>query len=250
MLKIFKYEWRKQLFSKLVIGCILLGLTLLYVAGMFVGKENWQEIALVLLVFAGMFAAMYVGIECLIVLNRDLKTKESHMLFMVPHSAYEILGAKILAAICQILLTGVLFAAAFFACFTAYIAANEGLAQFLNVLRQLLREWMDVDLKWDQILLVLAEIFLGWINMVAVGITSIIAVRTVLANNKCATLLAVVLFFLLNWGISRISQAIMDLADGWTEMMKYFWIQLGVLSVITVVLLLVSGWMAEKKLSV
>ena len=96
--KIFKYEWKKQMFSKYVIGGILLVLTLIFMLGTMLEREEWQATSLVLLVVAGAFTSMYIGVECLLVLNRDLRTKESHMLFMIPYPAYTILGAKILAA--------------------------------------------------------------------------------------------------------------------------------------------------------
>lgn len=249
--KVFKYEWKKQLFSKVVIGGILLGLTLLYIAGIFIKKDNLQEWALVLLVLAGTFSSIYVGLECLSVLNKDLKTKESHMLFMVPRSAYQILGAKILASICQILLTLGLFAAAFLACFTAYLAANDGFAAFLKVLQRTLHDWLELDIRWEEITLVIAEIFVSWICMIATGFTAIIAVRTVLTKTRFATGIAVLVFLALNWGINKISNEILNFGNGsWEEMLRYFWVDLGVMAVITVVLLLISGWMAEKKLSV
>ena len=99
--KIFKYEWKKQMFSKYVIGGILLVLTLIFMLGTMLEREEWQATSLVLLVVAGAFTSMYIGVECLLVLNRDLRTKESHMLFMIPYPAYTILGAKILAAVCR-----------------------------------------------------------------------------------------------------------------------------------------------------
>lgn len=117
------------------------------------GKERWQMTAMVLLVFAGLFDSLYVGIESLLVLNRDLRTKESHMLFMVPYSAWSILGAKVLAAFLQIVLTSVLFAVSFFLCFTAYVGASQGFAQFFPMLQRLLREWFDFQLDWKWIVL-------------------------------------------------------------------------------------------------
>ena len=133
--KILRYEWKKQLFSKLIIGGILIVLTAAFVVGTMLEKERWQMTAMVLLVFAGLFGSLYVGIESLLVLNRDLRTKESHMLFMVPYSAWSILGAKVLAAFLQIVLTSVQFAVSFFLCFTAYVGASQGFAQFFPMLR-------------------------------------------------------------------------------------------------------------------
>ncbi len=250
MWKLFKYEWRKQISSKLIIGCILLALCAFYVLGTVLHKEGWAEIAMVFLVLAGMFAAIYVGVESLLVLNRDIRTKESYMLFMVPKSAYQILAAKILAAICQIFLTIVMFGAAFMVCFTAYMAANESLADMLNYLRQMVEEMFEVEIEWDIVLRGILTMFVAWINMIASGFLAIISVRTVLSRTKLAGVLAFAVYILLNWGTSALSGKAVELfADSGPVVLQES-IALGVMAVITVICLILSGWMAEKKLSV
>lgn len=248
--KILKYEWKKQMFSKLVIGGILLVLTAVFIAGTVLEKDRWQTMAMILLVFAGLFGSLYVGIESLLVLNRDLRTKESHMLFMVPYSAWTILGGKVLAAFLQIVLTSVLFAASFFLCFTAYIGVNEGFAQFFPLLQRLLSEWFDLQFDWKWIVLILGEVLIGWMNMIGAGYASIIASRTVLVKSKLATPLAIVLFLLLNWGMSQIINWVMRALQLSNDSYAYVLTELGISAVFAVLLLLASGWMAEKKLSV
>lgn len=250
MMKLFKYEWKKQMFSKVVIAFILLVLVLVYLAGMALKRDSWMGVAMVLMWIAGVFCAMYVGIESLLVLNRDIRTKESYMLFMVPKSAYQILGAKILAAICQILLTLVMFGAAFMICFTAYMAANEGLAGMLNYLRRYAEQLFEVRIDWDIVLQILVSLCVGWIHVIAAGFAAIISVRTVLSRTKLAGLIALIVFFLLNWGSGMLSNKVSLLATGPENEMMFYWLSLGVTAVITVILLILSGWMAEHKLSV
>lgn len=250
MLKLFKYEWKKQMSSKLIIGCVLLALCAFYALGTVLKKDSWAGIAMVLLFLIGMFAAIYVGIESLLVLDRDIRTKESYMLFMLPKSAYQILAAKILAAICQILLTMVMFGTAFMVCFTVYMAANESLATMLDFLRQYIERIFEVEIEWDMVLLVLIAMFVSWISMIASGFVAIISVRTVFSRTKLAGILAVVAFILINWGTSWLTGKINGLSTGPDNEMLYYCIGLGVTAVITVILLLLSGWMAEKKLSV
>lgn len=250
MLKLFKYEWRKQISSKLIIGCILLALCGFYVLGTVLHKENWPELAMVFLVLVGMFAAIYVGIESLLVLNRDIRTKESYMLFMVPKSAYQILAAKILAAICQIFLTMVMFGAAFMICFTAYMAANEGLAEMLNFLRQYVEQMFEVEIEWSVVLRGLLTMFVAWINMIALGFLAIIAVRTVLSRTKLGGVLAFIVYILLNWGTNALCTKAVDLFAASGSVVLQESIILGVMAVIAVVCLIAAGWMAEKKLSV
>ncbi len=250
MLKLFKYEWKKQMGSKLIIGLVLLALCAFYILGTLLKKDSWEGIAMVLLMLIGMFAAIYVGIESLLVLNRDIRTKESYMLFMLPKSAYQILTAKILAAICQILLTMLMFGAAFMVCFTAYMAANESLAEMLNFLRQYIERIFEVEIEWDMVLLVLISMFVSWISMIASGFAAIISVRTVLSRTKLAGVLAVVVYLLITWGTNWLNGRINALSTGPDTEMLYYCLGIGAMAVVTVILLVFSGWMAEKKLSV
>lgn len=250
MLKLFKYEWKKQLGSKLIIACILLALCAFYVLGTVLHKEGWPELVMVFLVLAGMFAAIYVGVESLLVLNRDIRTKESYMLFMVPKSAYQILAAKILAAICQIFLTLVMFGAAFMICFTAYMAANESLADMLNIMRQYAEEMFEVEIEWNVVLRGILTMFVAWISMIASGFLAIISVRTVLSRTKLAGLLAFVVYVLLNWGTSELGAKAVELFAPSGSVVLRESILLGVMAVIALICLILSGWLAEKKLSV
>lgn len=250
MLKLFKYEWKKQMGSKLIIGCILLALCAFYILGTVIKREGWPEIAMVLLVLVGMFAAIYVGIESLIVLDKDVRTKESYMLFMLPKSAYQILAAKILAAICQILLTMLMFGAAFMVCFTTYMAANESLAEMLNFLRQYIERLFEIEIEWDRVLLVLGSMFVSWISMIASGFAAIISVRTILSRTKLAGILAVVVYLLITWATNWMVGKINGLSTGPENEILYYCLGLGATALVTVVLLVFSGWMAEKKLSV
>ena len=51
---------------------------------------------IIFLVMCTIFGVIYIGIESVNVLHRDLNTKQSYMLFLTPKSSYQILGAKIL----------------------------------------------------------------------------------------------------------------------------------------------------------
>ena len=72
-----------------------------------------------------MFVFFYMGIESLLILNRDLKTKQSHMLWMVPMPSWKILGAKYIAAALQIFCISAAYVLAGTACVMTMIA-KEG----------------------------------------------------------------------------------------------------------------------------
>ena len=109
MLKLMKYEFKKQMFSKIIIAAILGVLTLYFGIACVIDKETHAAIATMLIFIVMVFAGLYVAVESLSVYDKDLKTKQSYMLFLVPKSSYEILGAKMISAALQIFFTMLIY---------------------------------------------------------------------------------------------------------------------------------------------
>ena len=83
-----KYEFKKQMFSKIIIAAILGVLTLYFGIACVIDKETHAAIATMLIFTVMVFAGLYVAVESLSVYDKDLKTKQSYMLFLVPKSSY------------------------------------------------------------------------------------------------------------------------------------------------------------------
>lgn len=95
--KIIKYEWRKQRTSRLIILFGLLGAFILFAFGVIRENGTSLDVSATIMILGAFLVLFYTGIESLIIFNRDLRTKQSHMLWMLPKSVYEILGGKFLA---------------------------------------------------------------------------------------------------------------------------------------------------------
>ena len=171
------------------------------------------------------------------------------MLFMLPKSAWQIIGAKLLAAVCQIFLTLAMFMGAFAVCFMTYMTANEGLAAALNYLRLYMEHAFSVRIEWGNLVMALVQTAVAWVNMIASGFAAIISVRTVLSRTKLAGVIAFIVFLLLNWAMGRIVGWVYSMGTPKSGTLCY-WAGIAVMALITLALLLFSGWMAEKKLSV
>ena len=76
--RLIKYELKKQQISRNIILALLLVFLLAVVAGIFQTMGIWQN-QYGTGDFVGMFVFFYMGIESPLILNRDLKTKQSHM---------------------------------------------------------------------------------------------------------------------------------------------------------------------------
>ena len=75
--RLIKYELKKQQISRNIILALLLVFLLAVVVGTFTENGNTVGISVMLEMFVGMFVFFYMGIESLLILNRDLKTKQS-----------------------------------------------------------------------------------------------------------------------------------------------------------------------------
>ena len=114
MLKLMKYEFRKQLFTKFAMLVVLGLLELYFLYGLVIKDEITVAKGEGFLIFYTFAAILFVSFECIVTFHNDLRTKQSYMLFMVPESTYSVVGAKVLSAMIQILLTALLFGAVAF----------------------------------------------------------------------------------------------------------------------------------------
>lgn len=112
--KLIKYEWKKQRTSRMVIFAMLAVGILAFIWGMIFDDENVNAAGIIVVLMFSMsfLVLLYTGIESILVLNRDLRTKQSYMLWMVPKSIWEILGSKFISAILQMFVVFASFVAA------------------------------------------------------------------------------------------------------------------------------------------
>lgn len=250
MLKLMKYEFRKQMFSKLI---ILIGIGLLEVYFIFsVIREEEQDIAKAIGIFitAMIIAFFYVGIESINVFNRDLKTKQSYMLYMVPYSTYSIIGAKIIAAFLQILLTGMMFLAGIILNFVIVFAKFGTIKEMFELLKKVLEMILDVQLDFSYLIALFLFIFFLWMMVILSGMFSISLSTTFLANNRFRVPVSVIIFIVLIRLIVWLSDVLLPAgASQWgsgTQLLVSN-IYLGIASVL---LYIGTAWMLDKKVSV
>ncbi|MDE7210637.1 MAG: hypothetical protein K2O03_04235, partial [Lachnospiraceae bacterium] len=84
MLKLMKYEFRKQLTTKILLLAVLGLMEIYFLYGILSNNMETTMKAVVflsVLAFAGIF---FVSFECIMTYNNVLRTKQSYMLFMVP----------------------------------------------------------------------------------------------------------------------------------------------------------------------
>ena len=111
--KLIKYELKKQMLSKIVVGVLAAICEAVFFVGLIVDNGEWAGVGLGVLFILGFVSLFYFSFETIITYSNDLKTKQSYMLFLIPRNMYQVVGAKMITTLLQILLVGAAFVAIF-----------------------------------------------------------------------------------------------------------------------------------------
>lgn len=246
MLKLMKYEFRKNRLSKLILLVLTAISEVLYLAGVFFEWENGLGFGVLGLTICAMVGIIYIGIESLITFYRDLNTKQSYMLFLTPRSSFQILGAKVLENALSIFLAGLLFALLAAVDISTALIHIGGLEELVNFVKSALRHInITISINGPQTLIGFMSILTSWLMMIVTGYLAILLSATVLAGKKLSGLISFAIFVLLDWLFGILLNYLPKL-----EGTMYFVELIGASLVITVVMYLITGWIMERKLSV
>lgn len=246
--KIIKYEWKKQRTARLIILFGLLVCMIAFSLGLLLEHDKTIVISLAIMNFGAFLVIFYTGIESLLVFNKDLRTKQSHMLWMIPKSVWEIMGAKFIAAILQMLFVFVLFLAAGGVGISMALAKSGGVKLLFDTIKQVAEFFLQSNLDWGLVIQVLFILFLAWTEIIMAGFLAIVISRTLLLKSKFAGLFSIILFFIITWAIEKV-YALMSGAMGITSWGLEIW-DLVYYAVVCGILFVASCLLADKKLSV
>lgn len=245
MLKLMKYEFRKQLMTKFLLLAVLGLLEVYFLYGVFADKTESTMRAVMLLsmlAFAGIF---FVSFECIMTYNNDLRTKQSYMLFMVPESTFSVMGAKILSAMIQIILTSAVFGVTAFVDAFVVAARFDEIDQFFETIQMVLHQFFSLDINAGIIAINVAELVIGWISVVILAMLAITLSATFMANSRLRGVVSFVFFIVIEVVVTKLRRAVVDPLSGNTA---HF--------VAILVSLLIAGlsypaivWMLKKKVS-
>ncbi len=198
MLRLMKYEFLKQRNSKFVLGGFLLFAEVLYLLGMLGRTDSLAGIAIMILTFTALVGFIVVGLEAITTYYHDLKEKRGYMLFMTPHSAYEIIGGKLLTSILTILLWTVLIGVLAFADLTLLVARFNDVEAVLQITQTFLQSLFSFEISWASVVLETANMVFSWCAMVTSAFLAITLSMTFLARMKAKGFLAFLIYILLN----------------------------------------------------
>ena len=249
MMALLKYELRKTIFAKVAI----LGATMLAQLAFLIGLalKNTQVLgtSIVILVLLTIGGLSYAGIQSVLVLHRDMNTKQGYMLYMTPHSSYKILGAKMLEnGLSLMLLAGVFFALGVLNLELANAHFNTVKIVTSMVNQIIIMIDPKLTLNVSTFLALAFGIVSGWIANLSIAFLASVVSTALFAGRKWNLAAAFVLFILLSIVQSKLSEWIAS-PEHFVAMQRFLW-QAGLMLIFSLINYLVTATLMEKKLSV
>ena len=239
-------ELRITAFSKLVLLVITAVAEIAFLIGVFWKKDNILAMGIIFLVMCTIFGVIYIGIESVNVLHRDLNTKQSYMLFLTPKSSYQILGAKILENGISIIMAGAFFAALAAIDVTVATLYIGGLKEMINLVSSFMEVNWSVTFTPAEAAFYFFGLLASWIVFIVNADLSVILSASVLAGKKGSGIAGFLIFLV----ISSVIGKLLDLIPVLKSMELTFVLYIAASFAIAAVLYVISGWIMEKKLSV
>lgn len=206
MLKLIKYELRKNRTALLVMLAILAAVEVYFLGSMAAESDN-DVFASLTLMFLGFFAVAFaVFILGVTAYSGELKRKSSYLIFMTPHGTLAIVASKLLFT----LVIGLLFSALVVAMLTVnmpMIAQRYGEWRgFYNLFDQmLLQQGVNLGEIVAGLVLTILQFFLNVLSVVGVAYFSVTLSATILQSRKGRGLLSFLLFAFISYALMYVS---------------------------------------------
>jgi len=247
MFKLIKYELRKQWFSKLFMLIVMGILELTFLFNLFRDKKDALGITIGIMTLFSFAAIMFVSFECIMTYSKDLKTKQSYMLFLTPNSTYKIVGAKVITSVAQIGITAAIMVSVVFLNISVVLLRYQEIEKMIDMIQKLMRDVMGLDVDYGLVLFAIVAFLLEWISKVIMGMLAITLSATFLSNTKGKGIVSLIIFFVLNYLVGRIGKLFVLES---TPMFDIFMFDAIIMAFVIAAFYLATAWMLDKKVSV
>ncbi len=251
--KLIKYEFRKQLLSKIVVAFVIAGLEAFFFLGILTSNNDWIGTALALFIMAAVFSLIYFSFEAIITYSNDLKTKQSYMIFLTPCNMFQVVGAKLITTIVQIVLVGSIYLAVGVVNGLVVVAKYGTIKQVIEVIKTFFDTLSGVEIRLTEIIFLIMMFLVTWLVFVAMAMFAITLSTTVLSNRKFKGVLSIALYFLIDWLVMKVASLVMptDMMEGeYLIVNSEAWAYIGVYAAALVLCYIGTALLLEKKVSV
>lgn len=195
MLKLIKYEFRKNRTGLIVMLLIAAGLFLLAPLGRALHKGGMMALSTVLLVFYAFAAYAYVLVRGITAYSGELRSRSGYLLLMVPRSTMSILFSKLLFTLFFALVMLAVSLAALVGAGTILTAETYQVRSILKTMQfAMIQVGLDPNALGSTLLFFVAEILSSVLAVVAIGYLSATLSATVLQNGRLRGLVDALIF--------------------------------------------------------
>lgn len=248
MIKLMKYEFRKTLFIKLIVLGAMALAEIVFLIGLWSDNERTLGVGTGLLTLLAMGSVMVIGLASVVILHRDVSTRQSYMLFMTPNRCTSILGAKLLENGLSILMTGACFFALGALDITLIFAKMGQLEELWKTILSVLRSInAEITLDLPTMLTLTANILGTWISTVTAMYLGVVVSNALLKGKRFSGFLSFLIIILLLWAISWVQLKVGEIK---APIQTVFLADTGVALFSAVVMYFVTAVIMERKLSV
>ncbi len=212
MLKLLKYELRKNRTALIILLAVTLALECYFLYGLYAPEEFGTEqdihllFAMTGLMLSAYAAVIYVLIVGVTTYTREMKDRSAYLIFMTPSSGLKIMGSKYLFTLVLGLMLAVVYAGL---AVLDISLLSDRLLRAGQLLQQFDRMLLEMGIHLDQFLLAALVMaiyaLLSIFSFFAVAYLAITLSHTLFRDKKWRGIVSVAIFFALNWGISQLS---------------------------------------------
>ena len=249
MITLMKYEMRKTWYIKLILLALTAVAEVVFLVGLMGNMNDVTVTGIGLLTFLAFTGVAVIGLGTVIVLHRDMNTKQAVMLFMTPHSSYTILGAKVLENFLSIALAGAFFFALGALDITLLFAHEAALDRLWSMVSEFLRGFNEeLTFETPKIAAILAQLFSGWFLTVVTACLADVLSASVLSGKRFSGLISFALFLLLSWFLNWVRHFFF-IGGTFTTVSVALWSTL-INLVFSALMYWVTAWIMDHRLSV
>jgi hypothetical protein len=154
-----------------------------------------------------------IEFEAVFTYYHDLRDKSGYMLFMTPHSVYEIMGSKIVTSIFSLIIAAVLLTLIGFLDVVFVFSKYGELKLLLNEIGMVLSEIFSIDLSWGAMITGIIQAVFEWISVLTSGFLAVTLCMTLISAVRGKGVLCCVAYVLINIAFDSCSNTIMNITN-------------------------------------
>ena len=250
--KLIKYELKKQMLSKIVVGVLAAICEAVFFVGLIIDNGEWAGYALGALFILGFLSLFYFSFETIITYSNDLKTKQSYMLFLIPRNMYQVVGAKMITTLLQILLVGAAFVAIFVGDVFAVCARYGEIEEMIEMIKMMFEQISGIKVDLVLVIYVICEVLVIWIEFILMCMLAITLSTTLFANKCYKGVISFGIYVVLQLLVAKVADLVTNgvMSGEVLELNAMAWIFIGVYAVAMVLCYFGTTWLLDKKISV